>query len=106
MTLTGVLFQPFEFAVGVRLAVMVGGVLSRLTVAHALADNPVLSRAVPQMDCFAPSAVTVTGGEQLARGYVPGVQTKLTVGFTLFQPWAFGVGETVAAIMGAFGATV
>jgi len=50
VTVTGVEFHPLEEGAGDGVAVMVGGVLSRLAVAHAVEVKPVVSVAVPQMD--------------------------------------------------------
>jgi len=71
-----------------------------LTVAQADVENPELSMAFPQMDWFAPAAVTTTGEEQLARGYVPAAQVNVTVTFVLFQPLPFGPGEADAVMDG------
>lgn len=103
VTVTGVLFQPLPDAAGDWLTVMAGGVLSKLTVAHAWVDRPVLSTALPQNDWFAPSVVTRIGEEQLASGFDPGTHVKLTVTSELFQPLAFGAGLTTALMEGAEG---
>jgi hypothetical protein len=50
VTVTGVLFQPVADAAGDCVAVIVGGVKSKLTLAHAVADKPAMSTALPQMD--------------------------------------------------------
>jgi hypothetical protein len=58
-TVTLVLFHPEESGAGVPVAVIVGGVLSRLTLAQTETDlSPLLSIACPQMDWLAPSVVT------------------------------------------------
>ncbi len=106
VTVTGVLFQPLPFAAGDWVAVMLGGVLSRLTVAHAVEDRPVLSTAWPQIDWLAPSALTATGDGQLASGLEPEAQVKLTVTSELFQPLEFGAGVTTAVMDGAAGGAV
>jgi hypothetical protein len=50
VTVTGVVFQVLASGPGDVAAVIVGGVLSRFTFAHAVADSPVVSMALPQMD--------------------------------------------------------
>ena len=47
VTVALVLFQPATFGTGLMVAVMIGGVLSRLTLADAEAVFPALSTAVP-----------------------------------------------------------
>ena len=47
VTVTGVVFQ-IPLGAGDAVALIVGGVLSRLMVTHACADKPALSIAVPQ----------------------------------------------------------
>jgi hypothetical protein len=103
-----VVLIPFAFGAGEIVAVIEGGVLSRLTVAQAGAELfPAVSTACPQMDWFAPSAETLTGGAQLRSGYVPATQVKVTVTFDLFQPLLFGAGDADAVIDGGMkGATV
>jgi len=106
VTVTGVLFQPLPEAIGDCVAVMVGGVLSKLTLAHAVVDSPVLSTALPQNDWFAPSVFTAMGEGQLAKGLEPGVHVKVTVTSVLFQPFEFGAGATTAMMEGAVGGAV
>jgi hypothetical protein len=103
VTVTGVVFQPFEPGTGDTAAVIVGGVLSTLTFAQALTEAPELSTAWPQIGCFAPSVLTTIGAVQVEIGYEPGVQLKLTVGSELNQPFAFGAGDTAAAMDGGTG---
>ena len=50
VTVTGVVFQVLASGLGDVATVIVGGVLSRFTFAHVVADNPVVSMALPQMD--------------------------------------------------------
>jgi len=106
VTVTGVLFQPLPEAIGDCVAVMVGDVLSKLTLAHAVVDSPVLSTALPQNDWFAPSVFTAMGEGQLTKGLEPGVHVKLTVTSVLFQPFEFGAGATTAMMEGAVGGAV
>ena len=94
-TVTSVLFQPKSLAAGVRLPVMVGLVLSRLTVAGSVAVLPALSVAVPVTGWSLPSVVTVWGAVQLA---IPdrsawSSQVKVTVTSALFQPLPFASGS-------------
>ena len=49
VTVTLVVLMPAEFGAGEGVAVIVGGVLSRLIVAVALALLPATSTAVPEM---------------------------------------------------------
>jgi hypothetical protein len=49
VTVTEVVFQPAAFGAGDALAVIVGGVVSRLTVTLALAVFPEVSVAVPEI---------------------------------------------------------
>jgi len=101
-----VLFQPLPDAAGDWVGVMLGGVLSKLTVAHAVADRPVLSTALAQNDWFAPSVFTTIGEGQLASGLEPDAHVKVTVTSVLFQPFEFGAGEMTAMIDGAVGGAV
>jgi hypothetical protein len=50
VTVTGVLFQPVAEASGDCVAVIVGGVKSKLTLTQAVAGSPAVSKALPQMD--------------------------------------------------------
>jgi len=58
VTVISVLFQPAASGTGVAVAVILGGVLSLLTVTEMLALLPALSVAVPEMTWPAPSVVT------------------------------------------------
>jgi hypothetical protein len=101
VTVTGVVFHIPD-GLGETDALIVGGVLSKLTEAHACAESPTRSTAVPQIDCSRPSVETSTGCGQLARGDVPGTQLKLTVTSELFQP-STGVGVMTGTIVGGIG---
>jgi len=79
---------------------IVGGVLSSLTVIDVEALLPAASVAVPEMIWLAPSVVTVCGAGQLATAEVASLQANVTVTLLLFQPAAFGAGEAVAVIVG------
>jgi len=50
VTVTGVAFHPLADATGEAVALIEGGVTSRLTVAQVVAERPAESTAVPQMD--------------------------------------------------------
>src|SRR5262249_46850536 len=95
VTVTGVLFQPPALALGEVEVVMLGGVLSRLTVTDVLAVFPALSVVVPEITWFAPSFVRVCGAGQLATPEVWSLQLNVTVTLLLFQPAALGAGDTV-----------
>ena len=77
-----------------------GAVLSRLTVALAVALFPALSMPEPVTAWLAPSAVTVTGSVQDSMPLIASEQSKLTVTSVLFQPAKLGVGLTVAVMVG------
>jgi hypothetical protein len=85
---------------GVTTAVIVGGVLSRLTFTVVVPVLPEVSVTVPLTGWFAPSVLTMTGEGQLCTGYEPAVHVKVTVTLELFQPFAFGAGERVAVMDG------
>jgi hypothetical protein len=80
--------------------VTLGGVLSSLMLTDVLATLPALSMAVPETDWLTPSVVTVCGGGQVATPEDESVQLNVTVGLLLFQPAAFGTGDTTAVIAG------
>src|SRR5688572_20864003 len=93
LTVTSVLFQPFEFAAGVALALAVGSVLSMfkpLTV--VLAEFPASSTAFPLADCPAPSPVRVVFGPQDATPERLSLHVNETVTSVLFQPFVFASG--------------
>src|ERR1700722_1025575 len=101
LTVTDELFHPAVFGAGEGLAVMVGGVLSMLTVAHASSEEfPAASTACPQRDWFAPSVATATGGGQVLTPDPLSKQVNVTVTLVLFHPAAFGRGKTETAIVG------
>src|SRR4051794_32154749 len=77
-TVTGALYQPFRFAGGTA-PVIVGAVLSMLTVADAVALLPALSEVEPVTVCAAPSVVSVTGPEHDAIPAPPSLHVKVTV---------------------------
>jgi len=97
-TVTLELFQPAALAAGFEVAVMVGGVLSSLTVTDVVAVNPAVFRAVPEITRFAPSVETVTGAEH---ELIPTLSEQLNVTVTseLSQPLALGNGLTVAVML-------
>src|SRR5262249_49563076 len=94
------LFQPAEFGGGLAAPVIVGGVLSMLTVAEAVVLFPALSVAVPVTTWLLPSAGNVTGVGQDAIPLDASEQVKFTVALDLFQPAAFGGGATPAVLIG------
>jgi hypothetical protein len=70
-------------------------------VAQAWAEElPCVSTALPQICWFAACVVTGTGDGQVAIGYEPAVQVKVTVTVELFQPLPFGLGEAAAVMVG------
>lgn len=97
-TTIALLFQPWPFAAGTAEAVIVGPVLSRATVRLTVPAFPAMSAAVP-VTVWVPSAVSVTGGEQVARPDSASAHSKVTVTLLLFQP-STGVGDTLAVIVG------
>src|SRR5438067_3891740 len=100
LTVTSVLFQPLALAASERSAVMVGAVLSMLTVAGSVTLLRALSVAVPVTGWSVPSAVTVCGAVQLAIPETVSAQTKVTVTFVLFQPAALAAGDCVWLMVG------
>ena len=77
---------------------IVGLVLSMLTVAGSVAVLPALSIAVPVTGWSPPSVVTVCGAVQLAMpDSAWSAQVKVTVTSALFQPLPFAAGSSVCA---------
>ena len=101
ITVTFPLFQPLPFAAGVRLAMIVGAVLSMLTVAGSACLLPALSSAVPVTSWPWPSVVTVCGAVQLLMPASASAQVNVTVTSPLFQPAPFASGDCVCLIVGA-----
>src|SRR5947209_6696195 len=101
LTVTLVLFQPFALAAGVRLPLMVGLVVSRLT---GTVPVPVLPRAsVAVADLVTtPSVVTlsVAGVGPLVTPDPASVAFQVIVTAPLFHPPAFGAGERVPVTVG------
>src|SRR3990170_2465699 len=85
------------------LIIMLGGVLSILSVTEALAVLPALSIAVPAITCPAPSVVTVTGAghDAMPDPGIGSLHVKETVTSVLFQPFALGTGSTAYVMTGA-----
>lgn len=102
LTVTGAVSHPLEFGAGEIFGITVGGVLSTLRRAEAVAVAPAASVTVPLTGMLAPSVETICGGGQAVIGAAPaaGVQVKLTVTLVLFQPAALGCGATTARICG------
>src|SRR5262249_53668476 len=95
---SGPVLMPFTGA-GETVAEIVGAVLSILTVSEAVVLFPVFSFTVP-VTPVDPSAVTVTGGSQLAPPESASLVVNETVTLPLFQPAAFGVGDGTAVMVG------
>src|SRR6266567_546385 len=87
-TVTSALYQLLAFGSRSGAALMVGGVLSMLTVATSVAVLPALSTALPCTGWFWPSVVTVCGVVQLAMPDCPACLSHRNVTLTsvLFQP--------------------
>ena len=83
--------------------VLLGGVLSILSVTDAPAVWPALSVAVREMTWFAPSVEVTTGWGQVT-GAVPPAEVKVTVTSDLFHPAALGVGAGEAEMVSVTGA--
>jgi hypothetical protein len=100
LTITSVLFQPFEFGSGEAVAVMVGDTVSmfRVTLTDPLLSA--LSVAVPTTTWFAPCELTVTGPGQTEIPDKASEQINDTVTGVLFHPFAFGGGDVLAAMRG------
>src|SRR4051794_32656742 len=98
LTTTFELFQPDALGEGLAVFEMSGTVLSILTAADAVAENPALLTAVPGTSCFAPSVESETGAVHEAMPTTGSVQLKLTVTFALFQPAEFGGGAIPGVI--------
>src|SRR5439155_40419 len=78
LTLTSLLFQPAAFADGLTTALIVGRLLSMLSVTDTVAWLPALSTAVPLTTCPAPSVLTVTGSGHRAIPLTASLLVKLT----------------------------
>jgi hypothetical protein len=103
-TVTVTIF-PFggQSALGLAEAVTTGGVLSMLIpLTVAVAELPATSVQVPLTDCPAPSAERTVGAGGLpsAKPERLSVHVKLTVTLVLFQPFAFGAGDRIPAMLG------
>ena len=112
LTDTSVLFQPLALAAGDRLPVIVGAVLSRLTVTLPLPLLPTLSAAV-DVAAVVPFVVTLvvggvgplpmpepttTGGPALMFG---SCALQVTVTSDLFHPAPFGAGAMLPVTVGS-----
>ena len=97
LTVTSLLFQPFELAEGLLDPVMVGALLSRRTVTEPLPELPRRSVALEVLvmpDVFAVTeSVAGVGPPPEAMPEPVSVADQLMVTSPLFQPAAFGVGE-------------
>ena len=77
-----------------------GGVMSRFTCVVIVAVLFAVSATVPETAWLAPSALTMTGGEQLWIGAGPGVHVNVTIAAELFHQFALGAGRIDAVISG------
>ena len=93
---TLVSFQPSAPGGGEIEPTMVGGVLSMLSVAVAVAPLPARSVAAPLTFWSPPSVVAVTGGGQATTPESASLQAKLTVTSPEFQPLALAAGNREA----------
>jgi len=100
VTVESELFHCAAFGSGVTVDEMTGGVLSSFIVTEVVAMFPALSTAVPSTTWPEVSVEMVTGPGQEAMPLSASEQVKLTVGLELFHPAAFGVGVTVAVMVG------
>ena len=84
-------------------AVMVGAVLSSLTVTESVPTLPAVSVAEPLTTCPAVSVETVTGAVTLAtpEPESSSLAVNVTVKSLLFQSFAFGAGAIVWVTVGA-----
>lgn len=94
VTVTLPVFHPALFGAGDVDATMVGIVLSMFSVTDVLAELPAASVAVRLTICPVPSAPRTTEDGHDATPDPLSAQLKLTVTSPLFQPDAFGGGET------------
>ena len=91
---------PRASGTGTIAAVMVGGVLSILTVAVVFAVLPARSVVIPEAVCAAPSVVKEAGALQLATPESVSEHAKLMVTSVLFQPKLLAEGLRLAAMAG------
>src|SRR5215212_3192079 len=104
LTVTGPLYQPLAVIVPLVTApVMVGAVLSSLTVTESVLTLPAVSVAVPLTSWPAVSAETVTGAVTLAtpEPRSSSFAVKVTVTLPLFHSSALGAGDSVWVTVGA-----
>src|SRR4051812_23320482 len=104
VTVTGPEYQPLAVLVPLVTApVMVGLVLSSLTVTVSVPTLPAVSLAVPMTTWPAVSVVIVTGAVVLATPdpLSSSLAVKVTVTSPLFQSSAFGLGDRLCSTAGA-----
>src|SRR6185503_14269054 len=94
-------FQPAALGNGTCVAVIVGRVLSTLTVTAVSAALPARSTAAPRTIWPAPSAVIAAGAGHDAMPDRPSVQVNVTIASRVIHPALFGSGCTEATIVGA-----
>src|SRR5436305_1845100 len=95
-----VLFQPAALGAGDTVAVMMGAVLSRLTVSAVLAVLPAKSVACLVIAWLPPSALTSTGLGHTATPEPASLHENITVTSELFHPAALARGLAVAEMAG------
>src|SRR5579864_6356108 len=91
---------PRASGAGTTEAVIVGGVLSILTVVVTVAEFPARSVAAPDAVCPAPSAVKDARGLHAATPESASAHAKLTVTLVLFQPKLLAGGTRFPLIVG------
>jgi hypothetical protein len=104
VTVTGPLYQPLAVLVPLVIApVMVGAVLSSLTVTASVPTFPAVSVAVPLTGWPAVSVETVTGAVTLAtpEPLSSSLAINVTATLLLFQPSALGLGDKLWLTSGA-----
>src|SRR6266540_3957414 len=103
-TFTGPVYQPLLPTVPLTIdPVMLGAVLSSLTVTLSVPTLPAVSVAEPSTSWPAVSVETVTGAVTLATPdpASSSLAVNVTVVSLLFQPFAFAVGLSVCVTVGA-----
>ena len=98
--MTSSLYQPAPLAARSAEPLMVGAVLSRLTIAGSVAVLPALSVAVPVTTWPAPSSATTLSAVHEAMPDSASSHSNVTVTSELFQPCAFAAGVSVCEIVG------
>src|SRR5262249_7975331 len=97
---TSALYQPFALGARSRATLIVGAVLSVLTVGGSVARLPALSNVMPVTGWSLPSVVTSWSVVQLATPDRLSAQRKCTVTLVLFQPLPLAAGDWVWPMVG------